>query len=440
MKSKTKVATYALAAVAVVILGALLAGHAIHAAEAGKTGSPVKRGDSAAEVKPVLAPVAGVVARVRALKKNELAKLPIASVAGNFNDIARKYKLEKNGPGIRDYCLKMPWAADRKRALFCGGNHGVPHGLNDIWEYDLPSNTWYLLWAPDDFTRKPWGRWKDAVIKDGVLQSKRGATAQAAHTWDQVTYDPEMGALIWLTAWNIGSNLKSVGLLEKWKKENRHKVPLWAYYPAKNKWKPLGVGQSPKRANNASLLCYIPELKGTIYYGKWGYKTFLWVAATDKWKPLAGRGHGPGSEMLSCYDSTNKVVVALASNSKGGGTYHFDPAKKAWSRAAVHEAGKTPQGMDMFAVIGHDPASGHCLLYTNRGSAKTKGFWAYDAKAAKWSKLNPTGAKLPTGGRRKPLFNGYFDPARNVFVLFRGGGREVWAYRYKEQTTNDGKK
>lgn len=163
----------------------------------------------------------------------------------------------------------------------------MPHGLNDIWEYDLSSNTWSLLWAPEDFTRKSWGKWEDAIVKEGILQSKRGSTVQAAHTWDQLTYDAEIGALVWLTAWNI-EGLLPKDVSEQWKKENRHPVPLWGYYPGTNTWKPLGVGQKPTQGNNASLLCYIPELNGTIYYGKGtGYKN-----------PPLGPSHGQVEPLL----------------------------------------------------------------------------------------------------------------------------------------------
>jgi hypothetical protein len=30
----------------------------------------------------------------------------------------------------------------------------VPHKINDVWEYDLASNTWVLLWEPDPDTNR----------------------------------------------------------------------------------------------------------------------------------------------------------------------------------------------------------------------------------------------------------------------------------------------
>ncbi|MEX0669167.1 MAG: hypothetical protein WD060_01755 [Pirellulales bacterium] len=362
------------------------------------------------------------------LPENHIAKLPDAEVVGDFNDIARKYGLDKTGPGVRNYCLKMPWAEDRQRALFCGGNHGVPHGLNDVWEYDLPGNTWILLWAPDDFTRKSWGRWEDAVMKDGVLQSKRGAPVQAAHSWDQLTYDPDLRCLLWLTSWNI-SGLLPPDVAAEWQRNNRHPVSLWAYSPSQNQWEPLGLDQSPKRAGNASLLCYIPDLEGTIYYGKTDFKTFLWRRETGKWSLIADKpapDAGVPSEMISCYDSGRKLVIAISTHKeKGGGTHHFDPVRKEWSRAIAWGEEAMPLAQDMNAVMGYDPESRKCILFANQDGSF--GFWSYDPGARSWKKLRPQGEMPPDSPRTK--YNGYFDAARQVFVLFKNGEREVWVYR-----------
>ncbi len=379
-------------------------------------------------VRPELKPHPEVTKILENLKPGEGALLPPATVTGDFNEIARKYGLDKNGPGLRNYCYKMVWAEDRKRALYCGGNHGVPHGLNDIWEYDLASNTWVLLWAPDDFSRTSKGQWDQAIIKDGILQSKRGATVQAAHSWDQLTYDPQMGALIWLTSWNLAGYLPKE-LEDQLKKENKHPVPLWAYFPAKNTWKPLGVGQKPKEAANASLLCYVPELEGVIYYGKWDFKTFLWNRESDQWSLLTARAtedQAPKAEMLSCYNAKHKVIVAHSVHAKeGGGTYHYDPLKKSWTRTVAWEKGKAPVAQDYNAVIGYDPTSGDCLLFSN--DKDSFGFWQYRLLTHDWQQLTPKG-ELPSKETRE-RYNGYFDPTHNVFVLFENAGKKVWVYR-----------
>ena len=78
-------------------------------------------------IKPHLDAQPAVVDKFRNLKSNHAVVLGQAKVLGDFNDTARKYNLHKTGPLARDFTLKMVWAPERKRALFCGANHGVPH-------------------------------------------------------------------------------------------------------------------------------------------------------------------------------------------------------------------------------------------------------------------------------------------------------------------------
>ena len=131
------------------------------------------------KVEPELAPKRDVGEKLRALKPNQAVLLGKADVVGEFNDAARKYDLHKTGPKGRDFTIKMCWAPERKRALFCGANHGVPHRLNDVWEFDLPSLTWAMLYAPDlprgygDFGKDT----SDVEFKDGILITKRGGPA-----------------------------------------------------------------------------------------------------------------------------------------------------------------------------------------------------------------------------------------------------------------------
>jgi hypothetical protein len=90
-------------------------------------------------VKPLLEAQPGVLENLKSLKNNRAVLLGQAKVLGDFNDTARKYNLHKTGPLARDFTLKMVWAPERKYAHYFGANHGVPHRLNDVWEFDLPS-------------------------------------------------------------------------------------------------------------------------------------------------------------------------------------------------------------------------------------------------------------------------------------------------------------
>ena len=136
-------------------------------------------------VEPKLDPKPAVLQKLAALKPNQATLLGKADVVGEFNETARKYDLHRTGPKGRDFTIKMCWAPERKRALFCGANHGVPHRLNDVWEFDLPSLTWAMLYAPDlprgygDLGKDT----SDCEFRDGVLVTKRGGPAVIAQTW-----------------------------------------------------------------------------------------------------------------------------------------------------------------------------------------------------------------------------------------------------------------
>ena len=88
-----------------------------------------------------------IVAQLKALQPGQSLRLPRVRVVGD--GVERYREWYRNGPGQRDYCNKMPYAADRGTALYAGGNHGGPHRLNDVWEFHLGSNTWHLLYGPD---------------------------------------------------------------------------------------------------------------------------------------------------------------------------------------------------------------------------------------------------------------------------------------------------
>jgi hypothetical protein len=205
--------------------------------------------------------------KLAALKANQAVLLGKADVVGTFNDTARKYDLHKTGPRGRDFTIKMCWAPERKRALFCGANHGVPHRLNDVWEFDLPSLSWILLYEPDlprgymdlgkDFS--------DVEFKNGLLRTKRGGPAVIAHTWWGLTYDPRHQALLFMNTW-VTERKKAVQALGGDPAELYNGPPLWAFYPAKREWKPFKAEKPYPVAIFGGMLEYVPELGGSIWH------------------------------------------------------------------------------------------------------------------------------------------------------------------------------
>ncbi len=386
-------------------------------------------GPPLAKLEPALAPKPRVVDRLRALKPNHAVLLGKADVVGEFNDTAKKYDLHKTGPMGRDFTIKMCWAPDRNRALFCGANHGVPHRLNDVWEFDLPSLTWAMLYAPDlprgygDLGKDT----SDVEFKDGILITKRGGPAVIAHTWWGLTYDPRKKTLLFMNTW-VTDRKKAVTALGGDPADLYSGPPLWAFFPAEKKWKAFRSPKPYPVAIFGGMLEYIPELGGSVWHANnWQmHGTWLHDYEKDTWRDLKANGGGkpfeteaPEPEQIGYYDPVRKIVVVQRHHD----THHYDPKTNAWKKVLVGDKddGKSPYGHDARAVFHHDAASGHGLL----AQFQTNTLWAYDPDKTNWTKLAPEGDPMPTGGKRLA----YCDPSSNALVVI--DGTTVWAYRYR---------
>jgi len=368
-------------------------------------------------------------ARLRDLKPNEGITLGKAAVIGEFNDTARKFELDKTGPQSRDYSIKMVWAPERNRAIFCGANHAVPHRLNDVWEFDLPSLSWNLLYAPDN-ARDYTGLGKDpsdVEFKDGIFITKRGGPGIIGHTWWGITYDPKLKALLFMNTW-VTEKKKAAALLGGDPANLDPGPPLWAFYPETRKWEFIKTTPPAPTAPFGGMLEYIPELGGSIWHvNNWQmHETWLFDSATRKWKALKPNGGGkefeqqsPQPEQVGYFDPKRKLVIVQRQTS----TFHYDIAANQWKKVLEREKESTevPHAHDSYSPLYHHPASGHGLLL----DYKTSTLWAYDPDAVKWTKLAPTGDAMPDGSKRLV----YIDPVQDVLVVIKG--TTIWAYRYR---------
>jgi hypothetical protein len=136
------------------------------------------------KVTPELKPDAALVEKIADLPENTWLKLPPVKTAGDLSGLKPGQGYHRWGPLPRDYCNKMVWAPDRKRALYCGGGHNFDPG-NDVWEYDLAANTWACLYAADkippryrkdgkDRQRVKWYKENAVLKKDRTVTGKRG--------------------------------------------------------------------------------------------------------------------------------------------------------------------------------------------------------------------------------------------------------------------------
>lgn len=432
------------------LCGALLAALLCLPVLAAWSARPAQAGEAPSEVEPQLKEDAESAAALSKLGAGESALLPKPRVAGDLNETARKYNLDKNGPGRRNYSIKLVWMADRKRAIYCGANHGSPHRLNDVWEFDLAANTWVCLYGPDDLGKSgnTWGdAWPHVTLRDGVLRTKRGGPAIIGHEWCQATYDPGAKVMLFNSQWPAIYYPEEIQ--EKYLKDGKyqHKMPMWTFSPATRTWEPiLSQGSTPNPGQPANkYLEFVPELGGCAFVdaGNPPVGTWLFNLKERAWKDLLpGDANAKNASknpalpyrlgvLVHC-PGQGLLVACTASTEGEGRTVQYDIKRKVWEQTAT--GFEIPIGHPSFTPFGYDDVSGRLFLSEEEHrfqKEKRTAFWAYDVEKKKWDKLSPKGPPPPSKGL------GYFDPVRKVFVIC--GSENVWVYRPQHEAPDKDK-
>lgn len=366
--------------------------------------------------------------RLRALKAGHGLNLGNARVVGEFNDVARAFSLDRTGPRARDFSIKMVWVPERNTALFLGANHGSPHRLNDVWEFDLGAMTWRLLYAPDN-PRSYAGLGKDpsdVVFKDGVLMTRRGGPAVIGHTWWGVTYDTTARQVVYMNTWATDQDKAIIAVGGD--PDQRYKgPPLWRFDPADKAWGVIKSERPYPRAPFAGLLEYVEPLGGVIWHSNnWQMRaTWLFHTETGVWEKLAEHGTEvnylgsvPLQEQVGYYDPGRKLLVV----SSGTRTSHFDIQSRQWVKVVDEPKGsdRVPDAHDASTAFHYDSLSSRGILL----DFKTNTIWSYDPGGGAWTKLEVRGDQMPEGRKRLA----YLDLMSGLVVILKD--KAVWTYRY----------
>ncbi len=420
-----------------------------------------------------------ILAALRDLKPGHAVLLPKVNVECGDED---RFGFPRFGPGQRDYCNKMPYAADRGTALYAGGNHQVPHRMNDVWEYHLGSNTWHMLYGPDGgnptkhkgayfltsrtLVRKPdtvltdkqkqqiedyraW--WNEHVhFKDGDIKTKNGGPIMPAHTWDGFTYDPRAKRLLW------GMGAKAAAQPATWayyagesieetiaKLDPRY-TPMWMFNLINKKWihyktKAVDTPRAALRGMGATMH-YIPDLGKSIWYvaaqnvSPAAYEMWAFDAVADKWEELRPNGGksvselatklkvSPMSEVQVAYSTKDRKLVAVLKHD----TFVYDIDANTWSKAVTDER---VFGHDAKSVFVYDQVADVFLLaFPPDGRGKALKLASFSLRTKKWTFIEPVGAPLPQtkyGG-----YMGYYDPVHNATVIQGRYNDRMWVYRH----------
>lgn len=393
-------------------------------------------GDAAPiKVEPELAPDKDLLAKIEALPENTWLKLPPIKVIGNLDWLGPRADERVRGPFGRSYCAKMLYAPERRRAVFFGGGHNVRR-INDVWEYDLASNTWNCLRPadPPQTNTEEWFR-ENTMLKDGIIMTKNGGQVAVSHQWDQIAYDPDRHLALWVNSMprsvnyslklddpdNVAAKAYGLSFDEFQKKLGKDSIHVWGYDLVEKKWTSVecvanwkGPGNTTGGRQESGILKYMPDKKTLVFFGSAGM--VMRDTSTGAWNKVAG---GPGSYGASAaYDVDAKQVVAIS----GSKTLTYSIGDKGWKTAI--ENGPVP-GSDSASALFYDPLSKKILMHTLR-KADEPTLWVYDSAKNEWTDPKPQG-DLPVQIPERLL---YFDEARNVLVYYNC--RDVYVYRFKK--------
>lgn len=406
------------------------------------------------------------------------SSLILPPVNVNAGDLTM-YEMDKRGPGQRDYCNKMLYAPERQTAIYAGGNHQVPHRMNDVWEYHLGSNTWHLLYEPDggnpgkhkaayfltsrtlvrdpdkELTEKEKSQiedyrtwWHDNVIfKDGHLTTARGGPIMPAHTWDAFCYDHRIKKLIWGMGANPAAQLsthayytgKSVAELER--SVDPSYTPMWMFDPERKLWSHYRTSKQHARLRGmGATMSYLPDLGKSLWYvaaenvSPAAFEMWLFDAVADEWtelKPNGGKSISelatklkvaPMSEQQTAYSVRHRKLVAVHHHD----TFAYDVAANSWSKLVTDQR---IYGHDAHSVFVYDQnADVFLLAFAPEGRGKSLQLASFSISENKWEIITPRGPAIPEtkyGG-----YTGYFDPQHGIFLIQGRTSDKMWAYRY----------
>ena len=333
-------------------------------------------------IEPILAADETILSKIKELPDNTWLKLPPLKVVGDL-DWCKSFNWESiktRGPYGRDFSCKAVWMPDRKRAIFAGGGHNVmPY--NDVWEYDLASNTWVCLYGSDVPAQGQKAEWvkENLIIQNGALQTKRSGPPRLSHTFDGWSYDadkqiafmPESlrGAVF------VDSKIVANGLGLTDSELNLQWKPapyLLTFDPYEKKWNYISEN-TPNCGRDPSAK-YISHLKSWWVNSRGAMSLYDPITKTTKKLNLKEGGGGYASS--AAYDPENKSMVTITPPGKEGTglTLIYSFETDTWKMVQP----KAPTGgCSATGYFDYDSNAKQFVLYTTRSKPN---FWIYNVK------------------------------------------------------------
>lgn len=380
-----------------------------------------------------------------------------------------------NGPPHRDYSNAMVFVPERSTALYAGGSHGTYRG-NDVWEYDLASNTWQILFHPTGgnagvhkagvFALRHWideGREPSAELMGKILEFKAwaqehthfvdgristidGGPIMPSHQWDGLTYDPRARRMLWRSGASADFSPAAVAYifdldLAEVEATYDHSVTrMWSFDPEARRWERYAHdGASPRSALSGmgASLTYIPELCASIHYASAQNVTppvfEMWTHdfAEDRWTELQPNGgssiyslsitgnDAPTEEAQMAYSPLHQSLVAVLNQD----TYVYDLMADEWSHVVTDERLRAHDARTVFV---YDSTNDVFLL---QDMDEPDAIYAFSLEAGAWERIEVLADPFSPPPYDRTM--GYYDPRHNVLVIGNGRNRGMWVFRYE---------
>ncbi|MEZ4104009.1 MAG: peptidoglycan-binding protein [Candidatus Paceibacterota bacterium] len=330
------------------------------------------------------------------LKVGEAKKLPPFKVVGPAAGLAL-HDFAVNGPGVRDYSMKFPYSLKNGVAYYAGGNHGVPHKYDDVWSYNVVTNTWTMESAPTP----------------GVY---------TLHTYWCLDYDDSKDRLIQFA--RIDDATGKWPLLQ----DPDPDIYLIQWTKAKKKWEafPLQAGSDKLQNGYGCATVLMPTLNKLITYaGTWEGTGMQAVDLTTgkvdtvidsgkiyfDYQDIAPRVH-MGMEYVG-----NGQIISWENFNK----FTYDFKTNLWSKEANFWPAETQVN---WTGATYDPVNG-LIFFLSRGK-----FWTYDPITNKVQVLNVP--NMPSDMYTEYMM--YYDIKNNVLVIYEDKSNQMYVYRHGDGT------
>jgi N-acetylneuraminic acid mutarotase len=221
----------------------------------------------------------------------------------------------------------------------------------------------------------------------------------------------------------------------------------WAYSPGTNTWSDLNPSSFPG-VRYGQAMVYDSSNGKMIMFG--GYNdngpfndTWEYDPGTNAWTNLRPSGTVPDSRyaMSMVYDSASGKVImfgGLGAMSPFNDTWTYDPNSNTW--ANLNPSGTVPEARGGHSMV-YDPVTDKTILFAGsngKHGGDLNDTWQYDAKANKWTNLNPAGGLPPA----RDSFSFAYDSSHSRVVIYGGYDgsgflSDTWAYSLQTNTWTD---